>query len=174
MHKGEFPKLKSSICNVPIETSNVCNILPRGSDNSGIINIELKRKLAYKCPVISQQVRREKIEVLLSFLKNHNHLYQDIEIQFSKEDESVSQIDFSVKSLRDNSHHPDHIEIKFVNDNVVDNIEPYEETKENEFESDDPLNSYRTPTNETLLVSEIPNVFIDNENAIIAPGEHGV
>ena len=35
-----------------------------------------------------------------------------------------------------------------------------------------PLNSYRTPTNETLLVSEIPNVVIDNENAIIAPGEN--
>ena len=171
MHKGEFPKLKGSICNVPVETSNICNVLPRGSDNTGVINIELKRKLAYKCPVISQQVRREKIEALLLYLKNHNHLYKDIEIQFLEE-ESISQIDFNVESLRKNSHYPDHVEIKFVNDNTVDIIEPFDETKENEFESEDPLNSYRTPASETLLVSEIPNVVVDNESAILAPGEN--
>ena len=32
MHKGEFPKLQGAICNVPIETPNVCKVLPRGSD----------------------------------------------------------------------------------------------------------------------------------------------
>ena len=157
MHKGEFPKLKGAICNVPIETPNVCNVLPRGSDNNGIINVELKRKLSYKCPIISQQVRREKIQSLLSFLKNHNHLYKDIEIQFLDE-ESVSQIDFNVDKLRSSCHHPDHIEIKFVNDDSVDIIQTFHKQTVNEFESEDPLNMFRMPANETLLVSEIPNV----------------
>ena len=33
MHgKGEFVKIKGSICNIPIETANISNILPRLAD----------------------------------------------------------------------------------------------------------------------------------------------
>ena len=45
MPKGQTPKLKGSICNVPIDTNDVTNILPRGADINGIIMIKLKRKL---------------------------------------------------------------------------------------------------------------------------------
>ena len=35
MHaKGEFAKIKGSICNIPIETANICNIFPRFSDSN--------------------------------------------------------------------------------------------------------------------------------------------
>ena len=86
MHgKGEFPKLQGAICNIPIETPNsVCNVLPRGTDSSGVINVELKRKLSYKNPVISQQVRPERILELLRYLIINNSLYRNINI-----DESV-------------------------------------------------------------------------------------
>ena len=30
MPKGQSPKLKGAVCNVPVETESVCNILPRG------------------------------------------------------------------------------------------------------------------------------------------------
>ena len=30
MPKGQTPKLKGSICNVPIDTNDVTNVLPRG------------------------------------------------------------------------------------------------------------------------------------------------
>ena len=129
MHKGEFPKLKGAICNAQIETSNVCNVLPRGSDNSAVINVELKRKLAYKCPIVSQQVRREKIQAILSFLINHNNLYKDIVIQHSDE-HPVSQIDFNVERLRNESHHPDHVEIKFVNDDSVELIKDLKKNRQ--------------------------------------------
>ena len=34
MHgKGEFAKIKGSICNIPIETANACNSLPRAADS---------------------------------------------------------------------------------------------------------------------------------------------
>ena len=46
MHgKGEFSKIKGSICNVPIETENVCNILPMPAASSGLILVQLKRDL---------------------------------------------------------------------------------------------------------------------------------
>ena len=48
MPKGQTPKLKGSICNVPIDTNDVTNILPRGADSNGIIMIKLKRKLSFR------------------------------------------------------------------------------------------------------------------------------
>ena len=43
MHgKGEFSKIKGSICNIPIEVENVCNILPRTSVSNGLIVVKLK------------------------------------------------------------------------------------------------------------------------------------
>jgi len=46
MPKGEFPKLKGAICSIPVETGNVCNILPRGIDRSNVEFVQLKHKLS--------------------------------------------------------------------------------------------------------------------------------
>ncbi|XP_066934413.1 uncharacterized protein [Clytia hemisphaerica] len=62
-------------------------------------------------------------------------------------------------------------DIRFVDDTTVTLIKPFEEQLENEFDSDDPLIAYRTPTCETVIVSEVPNIILDDENAILAPGE---
>ena len=32
MTKGQFPKRKGSICNVPIDTSDITNVLPYGAE----------------------------------------------------------------------------------------------------------------------------------------------
>ena len=56
MHgKGEFSKIKGSICNAPIETANVCNILPRPAVSNGLIFVKLKRDLKYRGHVTSNQ-----------------------------------------------------------------------------------------------------------------------
>ena len=47
MPKGQSPKIKGAICNVPIESEDMCNILPRGMDNNDLILLKLKRKLIY-------------------------------------------------------------------------------------------------------------------------------
>ena len=58
MHgKGEFSKIKGSICNVPIETANVCNILPRPAVANGLILVKLKRDLKYRGHVYFEPVR---------------------------------------------------------------------------------------------------------------------
>ena len=49
MHgKGEFSKIKESICNIPVEVANVCNFLPRTSVSNGLIVVKLKRDLKYR------------------------------------------------------------------------------------------------------------------------------
>ena len=45
MPKGKFPKMKGSICNVPIDTTETVNILSHGADSNGLIGVKLKRKL---------------------------------------------------------------------------------------------------------------------------------
>ena len=49
--KGEFAKIKGSICNIPIETANICNILPRPADSNGLIVVKLKQDLKYRVHV---------------------------------------------------------------------------------------------------------------------------
>ena len=40
--KGEFSKIKGNICNVPIETESVINVLSRPVNNNGLIIGKLK------------------------------------------------------------------------------------------------------------------------------------
>ena len=48
MHgKGEFAKIKGNICNIPIETDNVCNELPRPVNNNKLVIVKLKYHLRY-------------------------------------------------------------------------------------------------------------------------------
>ena len=47
MPKGQFPKLKGAICNIPIETMDITNTLPQGADSSGLLMVKLKRKLNF-------------------------------------------------------------------------------------------------------------------------------
>lgn len=42
--KGEFSKIKDTICNVPIEVDQTCIVLPRGSDSNGVVFVKLKQQ----------------------------------------------------------------------------------------------------------------------------------
>ena len=55
--KGEFAKIKGSICNIPIETANICNILSRPVDSNRLILVKLKRDLKYGGYVYFKPVR---------------------------------------------------------------------------------------------------------------------
>ena len=49
MHgKGEFAKVKESICNIPVETDTVCNVLPRPVNNNGFV-IETSFEISMVC-----------------------------------------------------------------------------------------------------------------------------
>ena len=74
MHeKGELFKIKEIICNVPIETANVCNILPRPAVSNGLILVKLKCNLKYRGHVYFKPVRPHIIYQTLNDLKLHNN-----------------------------------------------------------------------------------------------------
>ena len=42
MLKGQLPKLKGSICNIPVHTSDIIDVIPHGADSNGLIVVKLK------------------------------------------------------------------------------------------------------------------------------------
>ena len=54
---GESLKIKVSICNIPIEAANICNIIPRPKISNGLIVVKLKRGLKYRVHVYFEPVR---------------------------------------------------------------------------------------------------------------------
>ena len=69
MHgKGELSKVKKSICNIPIETVNICKILPRLTVPNGLVVAKLKRDLKYRGHVYFEPVRPHIIYQALAYL----------------------------------------------------------------------------------------------------------
>ena len=155
MHgKGEFSKIKGTICNVPIESKSICNILPRPADSNGLIVVKLKRDLKYRGHVYFEPVRPQAIYQALNYLKVHNNFYEDISIQ---------------EGLTGNEM----LNFTEIGTDFEDPLISHEKTNPDEVEhslKEDPLNAYRIASNETALVSEVP-ALIDDENIIIAPGQ---
>ena len=69
MSKGNFPKLKGSICGVPIDAVDISDVLPRGGDINGLVVITLKRKLTFRGRVYFEAVRPELLNQTLMYLK---------------------------------------------------------------------------------------------------------
>ena len=60
MEKGTLQKLRVVLLikgNIPIETANICNILPRPADSNRLIAVKLKRDLKYRGYVYFEPVR---------------------------------------------------------------------------------------------------------------------
>ena len=81
MPKGQQPKIKGAICNVPICVDTLSNILPHGIDSSGLIFVKLKRKLSFKGHVIFESVSPDKIKCALEYLRACNPFYSNILIK---------------------------------------------------------------------------------------------
>ena len=81
MPKGKSLKIKGSLCNISISEVDInCNMLPRSADSNGLIIVKLKRKLEYKSHVPFEVVRPDVVIQFLEFLRSHNDLYSDIEL----------------------------------------------------------------------------------------------
>ena len=167
MHaKGEFAKIKGSICNIPIKAADICHILPRPAVSNGLIRVKLKRDLKYRGLVYFEPVRRHIVYQTLTYLKSYNKFYEDISIAkgFSSEDT------FKFSDIVEIQGHSEWVTEKHVSSGkeMTENINDRSKT---EFASDeDPLKMHRTASNEITLVSEIPNI-INNKNNIIASGQ---
>ena len=150
MPKGQFRKIKGPICNVPIESEAICNVLPQGVDSNGLILVKLKRKLCYRGHVLFQSVRPDVVKEALNYLKQNNFLYNDIEI-------NIGNIPIDLLSLE---------EIPIVREDGMSENDKSEDLEE----VDDPLDQYRTGASDSVLIPTIP-CQINEENVTIAPGE---
>ena len=74
MEKVDFLK-GGSICNVPIEASNIYNILSRPAVSNGLIIVR------YEGHVYFEPVRTHIIYQAFTYLKSHNNFYKDIFIE---------------------------------------------------------------------------------------------
>ena len=145
MHgKGEFSKIKGGICNVPMETSNICKVLPRPTDSNGLILVKLKRHLKYRGHVIFEPVRPTVVHEAILLLKDHNKFYSDV----------LVNKDLSRDEM-----------IKFLDEEQNKNV-----IKCGEEEDHDTFHNHCFSSNETALISGVPNT-VENENLIIVPGQ---
>ena len=142
MPKGNFPKLKGNICNVPIDTVDISDVLPRGADSNGLVFIKLKRKLTYRGHnAYFEAVRPELLNQALMYLKENNPLYSDVSVD--------------IGNIPDN--------LSFANDDIPGPSGTAEDLEEIE----NPLDVHRFNSQETLFV---PNLLTVGKISI-APGD---
>ena len=161
MSKGQAPKMKGAICNVPIKADDICNVLPRGMDNNGVVRVALKKKMSFKSNVYFEPVRPQFIRDILIYLKNNNPLYSDIEINV----DSIPR--FWINAINNEDEGNNLTECNGDEENI-------EQVKNNENDEEDenPLDSYRIPASETVFVPELAHQLVDDSNITIAPGEN--
>ena len=149
MHaKGEFSKIKGNIINVPVDTENICNILPRSCDSNGLIIVKLKRHMKYQGHVFFEPVWPSMIFEALEYLKTHM-FYEDMIISLGLTSDEI--LDFSKLS---------------VTQSIGGTLED-----ENFEEAEDPGNLDRTATAEASLISEVLHL-VDENKIILAPGQN--
>ena len=175
MQKGQFPKIKGAICNVPIQEDNVVNVLPRQADSNGLIIVKLKRKLEYRGHMYFEAVRPRFVLEALQYLKNNNHFYKNVEIDTSNvPDEIIYGNECAERNVVDylKNNNEEYITLcrqtndEEASENVDVEVDDELETTE------DPLNAYRISADETTFMSHIPTEEdIDNEILNMAPGE---
>ena len=174
MSKGQAPKMKGAICNVPINAVDICNVLPRGMNNNGVVRVALKKKMCFKSNVYFQPVRPSFVNEILLYLKSVNPHYSDIEIQIDAipsfwintinnndsddDDEEQNEVDFEINE-------------GFAENEIQTNIKNELHTNLEE-EDPNPLDNFRVSASETAFVPELSYEVVDDSNITIAPGEN--
>ena len=78
-------KIKGSLCDIPVnEVYDNCKSLPRPAESNGLLIAKLKCNSDYRSHVLFEPVRPLFVENFLKFVKHHNHLYLDIQINMEK------------------------------------------------------------------------------------------
>ena len=73
--RGKQLKINCNIVNVPADVTNTINILPRSSNETGTIKVQLKRKLQYKSCAMSLNVGPHKVLQAAAYLARNSMLY---------------------------------------------------------------------------------------------------
>ena len=138
-------------------------MLPTPAESNGLIIVKFKRKIEYKGHVVFEAVRPDAVIQFLEFLRSHNDLYSDIEI-------NPANLPVDILGLQRFKTEEDTIYSKLLKC-LDEPIEVQLESSLGEETLDDPLSEFRTPSMETTFVSEIPSACVMDEGIVVAPGE---
>ena len=83
--RGNQLKIKGNVVNVPADVNNTVNVLPRLPQESGTIQVQLKRRLQYKSSALSLNVRPYKILQAANWLATNSALYREQGVSFSED-----------------------------------------------------------------------------------------
>ena len=84
MPKSQAPKIKWTICNVPIEdVETYYSFLSRPANSNDLVKVEFERKLEYRGYFLFEPVRPKFVRSFLSCLKLNNHLYNSVDINLN-------------------------------------------------------------------------------------------
>ena len=161
MSKGQAPKMRGTICNVPINVADICNVLPRGMDNNGIVRISLKKKkkTALSLVFILSPFVQTLFEIYYYLLFDLNNIPRCwINTINNNDDNDVVQ---------NETENTDNEEIHFVNEESIEVVQ----NGLLEEEDINPLDNFRESASETTYVPELAFDIVDNSNIVIAPGE---
>ena len=152
MPKGQQPKIKGAICNIPVQVNSVTNCLPRQTDNE-ILFVRLKRKLIFNGHVYFESVCPHFVEAALNYLKLFNPFHSDVLI-------NLENINKDLLCLND-------VEAMVQHDEFILSID---KENDNNLEEENPLNNDRVNSAEMCVV---PNIYNSNSNTLeISPGEN--
>ena len=74
--RGGQLKITGNVVNVPADVNSTVNMLPRLSDETGTIKVQLKRRLQYKSSALSLNIRPHKVMQAAAWLVNTSPLYE--------------------------------------------------------------------------------------------------
>ena len=123
----------------------------------------MKRKLEYKGHVVFEAVRPDLVILFLEFLRSHNDLYSDIEI-------NPTNIPVDILGLQRFKTEEDSTYSKRLKC-LDEPIEVELGSSLGEETLDDPLPKFRTPSMETTFILEIPSACKMEERIVVAPAE---
>ena len=81
--KDEQLKINGNVVNVPTDLINTVNLLPRLPEQSGMIKVQLKRRLQYKSSALSLHIRPHNVLQAANWLASSSTLYQEQGIAFN-------------------------------------------------------------------------------------------
>jgi hypothetical protein len=82
--RGRQLKITGNVVNVPADICNTVHMLPRLPQDTGTIKVQLKRRLQYKSPALSLNVRPNKVMQAAAWLVNTSELYREQGITFDQ------------------------------------------------------------------------------------------
>ena len=167
--RGKQKGIKGAAVNVPADLGPACNLLPRIPTNAHIISLKLKRKLEYKQAYLHDTIRPEKVITALRYLKNHNPLYADIDINedwirtWQELDQELYNGVFDIEENCENNEDTTDVNtantVQALHDNTkVDGNSSSTDTSDNEQRHDNPKNDQKE---DMLAMEEHPRLHLN-------------